>query len=318
MAHHHHHHHHGPDHAHDQGEGRLLLSVALNLLITIAEVIGGLVSGSLALLSDAVHNLSDTASLGISYATRRMGRRRPTARKTFGYKRAEILGAFVNLLTLVLIALFLIKEAVERFLDPQPIDGPVMLVVAVVGLLANLITALLLHRHAHDSINIRSAFLHVIGDGVSSVGVIAGGVLIIYFDFYLIDPLLTLGISLYLLYHSYHLLRQTADILMEGTPADVDLDAIVRDVRRVDHVQEIHHVHVWQLGEQQRAFEAHIVIDEADLERMESVKRAIKDLLTRVYQITHSTLEFESIPCHPETSPDCFSRAHVTPSSAAH
>lgn len=317
MAHHHGHGHthegHGHSHSHhhhapDGGGRRLLFSIGLNLLITVAEVVGGLLSGSLALLSDALHNLSDTASLAISYATRRIGRREANPRKTFGYKRAEILGAFVNLLTLVLIALFLIKEAVERFLDPQPVDGPVMLAVAVVGLLANVATAVLLYRDSRESLNIRSAFLHIVSDGISSVGVVIGGLLIIYFDFYLVDPILTLAISLYLLYHSYHMLREATDILMEGTPADVDLGDIVRDVRRIEHVRGIHHLHVWQLGERQRALEAHIVIDKTDLERMEVVKRAIKHRLADVYHITHSTLEFEFDPCTSSADPDCYRR----------
>lgn len=313
MAHHHHHTHGSHDHHHhdhaDTGDGRLVASIGLNLLITIAEVVGGLVSGSLSLLSDAVHNLSDTGSLAISYAARRIGRRQPTARKTFGYKRAEILGAFANLLTLVLIALFLVKEAVERMLDPQPIDGPVMLAVAAIGLAANVATALLLFRQSKESLNIRSAFLHIVSDGVSSVGVVIGGLLILYFDFYLVDPILTLGISVYLLFHSYHLLRRTADILMESTPADVDLDELARDVRRIEHVRGVHHLHVWELSERQRALEAHIVIDRADVEHMESVKHAVKHRLADAYAITHSTLEFEFVPCLPGTDPNCYRRA---------
>ena len=321
MAHHHHHHGHGHTHSHAHGhthshahgEGRLIWSIGLNLLITVAEVIGGLVSGSLSLLSDAVHNLSDTASLGISYAARRIARREPTARKTFGYKRAEILGAFVNLITLVLIALFLMKEAVDRFLHPQPIDGTVMLAVAVVGLLANVATAVLLFRDANESLNIRSAFLHIVGDGLSSVGVVVGGLLIVYFDFTLIDPILTFAIALYLLFHSYHLLRQSADILMEGTPTDIDLDEIARDIRRIEHVRGIHHLHVWQIGERQRALEAHVVIDKTDLERMEAIKRAVKARLAAAYQITHSTLEFEFDPCSPEREADCYERHTAVP-----
>ena len=317
MTHHHAHHHghshgHAPHHPTPRSDGRLIGSIVLNLVITIAEIVGGLLSGSLALLSDALHNLSDTASLGISYATHRIARRAPTARKTFGYKRAEILGAFVNLITLVLIALFLMKEAVERFLDPQPIDGTVMLVVAVIGLAANVVTALLLLRDARTNLNLRSAFLHIVGDGLSSVGVVGGGLLIVYYDLYLVDPILTLAISLYLIYHSYHLLRTTVDILMEGTPADLELGALAREVREIEHVRDIHHVHVWQIGEQQRALEAHIVIDRTDVGQMETVKRAIKQRLADHFHIHHSTLEFEFDPCRPEDDADCYERtAHA-------
>lgn len=301
-GHHHHHHHHGAA----GGEGRLLLSIGLNLVITIAEVVGGLLSGSLALLSDALHNLSDTTSLAISYAARRIARREPTRSKTFGYRRAEIIGAFINLVTLLLIALYLMKEAVERFLDPQPVDGPVMLVVAVIGLAANLLTALLLFRFSKGNLNIRSAFLHILSDGISSLGVVFGGLLILWYDVTFVDPLLTLLISVYLLFHSYHMLRETIDILMEGTPAGMDLEALIAEVRGLDRVVDVHHLHVWQLDEQHRALEAHVVIDKDDLERMEEIKRAVKTHLAAHHEIAHSTLEFEFVPCQPEPDADCY------------
>jgi cobalt-zinc-cadmium efflux system protein len=310
----HQHSHHAHAHAHGETEGggrRLILSIGLNLVITVAEVIGGLLSGSLALLSDALHNFSDTASLGISYAARRISGREANRRKTFGYKRAEVVGAFVNLVTLVLIALYLIKEAVERFLDPQPIEGRVMLIVALIGLAANVLTALLLYRESKGSLNIRSAFLHIISDAVSSVGVVIGGLLILYYDVYFVDPLLTLLISLYILYHSYHLLRQTIDILMEGTPRGLDLDEIVRDVQGVDGVLDMHHIHVWQLDENHTALEAHVMIDKEDMGRLEEIKRAIKAALADRYDIAHSTLEFEFVPCHGAADPDCFEKAIV-------
>ena len=299
MGHQHHHH-----HVEVRGsERRLAISIVLNLVITVAEVVGGLLSGSLALLSDALHNFSDTASLCISLIARRIGRREATSVKTFGYKRAEIIGAFVNLVTLVLIALYLIKEAVERFFNPQPIDGTIMLVVAVIGLAANVATAVLLFRDARESLNIRSAFLHIITDAVSSVGVILGGVLILYYDVYLVDPILTLLISLYILYHSYEMLRETVDILMEGVPKNIDLDQLVAEVEALDRVRGMHHLHVWQFDEHTVALEAHINIEETDLEHMETVKRAIKHTLGEVFHIHHTTLEFEFAPCH---DPGCY------------
>ncbi len=301
MGHHHHHHHVEADTR--GGERRLVVSIALNLLITVAEVVGGILSGSLALLSDALHNFSDTASLGISLAARRIGRRAATANKTFGYKRAEIIGAFVNLVTLVLIALYLIKEAVERFLNPQSIDGTIMLVVAVIGLLANVLTAMLLFRDARDSLNIRSAFLHIITDAVSSVGVVLGGVLIVQYQIYVVDPILTLLISLYILYHCYAMLRETIDILMESVPKNIDLDRVVAEVETIDRVLEMHHLHVWQFDEHDVALEAHIVIDKADLEHMETVKHGIKQRLGEVFHIHHTTLEFEFVPC---SDPGCY------------
>lgn len=288
------------DHEKASGTGRLIASILLNLVITIAEIVGGILSGSLALLSDAVHNLSDTLSLGVSLAARRIGRREPTRAKTFGYKRAEIIGAFINLITLVFIALYLIKESIDRFIDPQPIQGQLMLVVAVIGLLANAATAVLLYRGSRSSLNIRSAFLHILTDGLSSLGVVIGGLLIIYYDLYVVDPLITLAISLYLLAHSYGMLRQTINILMEGTPRETDLDAIVAGVRRIADVVDMHHVHVWQLDESHLALEAHVVISREDVGRMERIKGDIKRYLAANHDIAHSTLELETTPCDEE------------------
>lgn len=310
MAHSHSHHHaHGIPET-DGSERKLIYSVLLNLIITLAEIVGGILSGSLALLSDAVHNFGDTASLGISLGARRIARREPTAQKTFGYRRAEIIGAFVNLIALVFIGLFLVKEAIERLLDPQPVDGPIMLIVAVIGLLANLITALLLYRYREGSLNIRSAFLHIVTDAVSSVGVVAGGVLILLYDVVWVDPVLTLGISVYILYHCFAMLRQTIDILMEGTPEEVDLDAIVEAVQALPAVRDLHHLHVWHLDETHYALEAHVAIDKADLDEMERIKRSIKQTLRDEFHITHSTLEFEFDPCPDEASTGCGQESH--------
>lgn len=299
MAHDHSHgHHHG--HAHGTAEGgekRLLFSIVLNLLITAAEVVGGLLSGSLALLSDALHNASDTISLGVSYAARRISRRAANTQKTFGYRRAEVVGAFINLITLVLVALYLIVEAVERFLDPQPVNGSVMFVVALIGLSANAVTAVLLFRDSKSSLNMRSAFVHILSDAFSSVGVVIGSLLILWYDVYLADPIITLAISVYILFHAYGMLRQTINILMEGAPHGLDLDDVVEAMQATERVLDVHHLHVWQLGEATRALEAHVVIDEDNLGQMEAIKRDLKELLHEQFHIEHSTLEFELIPC---------------------
>ncbi len=300
---------HAHQHPEPRSEGRLIASILLNLLITVAEVVGGILSGSLALLSDALHNFSDTASLGISLVARRMSKRRPDRRKTFGYRRAEIVGAFVNLVTLVLIALYLIKEAVERFLDPQPIDASIMLIVAVIGLLANIATAALLYRDARGSLNIRSAFLHVVADALSSVGVVGAGLLILLYDLTFVDPLVTLAVAGYMLYYSYHMLQQTVDILMESTPPGLVLADVVGEVQAQSGVLDMHHVHVWRLDESHTALEAHIVIDEEEMYRMEVIKNAVKDALESRFSISHSTLEFEFVPCADEVHDDCFQEA---------
>lgn len=302
-----HHHHHG---FHDHGAGtstitRLWISIFLNLAITVAEFIGGILSGSLSLLSDALHNLNDTASLGISLVSRKIAGKAADPDKTFGYKRAEIIGAFINLVTLVIIALFLIKEGIERFYNPRPIDGMTMFVVAIIGLLGNFITAVLLYRDSKENINIKSAYIHILSDGLSSVGVIIAGWLILQYRLYIVDTILTLIISGYILWQSYFMLRHTIDILMEGTPADIDLDEVSKVMYSVSRVRDIHHMHVWRLDEQNILLESHVVIDEEDAGKMEEIKSKIKQLLGTEFNIHHSTLEFEFEPCEERLESPC-------------
>ncbi|MFW5955679.1 MAG: cation diffusion facilitator family transporter, partial [Rhodothermales bacterium] len=189
----------------------------------------------------------------------------------------------------------------------------VMLWVAVFGLIANLVSAAILFRDARHSINIRSAFLHILSDGISSVGVVVGGLLIVAYGAYWVDPLLTLAISVYLLIHSYQMLRQTVDILMESTPSDVDIPELIGDISNIDGVVGMHHVHVWQLNENQRALEAHVAIEKEDLSRMEAIKRTIKSRLVERYEIGHSTLEFECRHCDTPAGEGCYEPAGVSP-----
>lgn len=301
-SHDHAHHHHAAD---DQTEGRLWISIILNFIITAAEFVGGLISGSLALLSDALHNLNDTASLVISLVARKISKKEANRDKTFGYKRAEIIGAFINLVTLVIIALFLIKEGVERFYDPQPIDGMVMFIVAVIGLLGNIITAVLLYRSADENLNLRSAYIHILSDAFSSVGVIVAGFLIIQYQIYIIDTILTLLIAGYILWHSYHMLRKTINILMESTPADIEIPEIHRSMTEIPGVLDVHHLHVWRLDEQNILLESHVVIDEDDMNQMEAIKSTLKELLATDFNIHHSTLEFEFEPCEEHAHSPC-------------
>lgn len=291
---HNHHHHHNVD---DSSIWKLWVSIFLNLAITIAEVIGGLLSNSLALLSDAVHNLNDTVSLGITLVARKISKKGASSSKTFGYKRAEIIGAFINLITLVIVALFLIKEGIERFFDPQTIDGYTMFWVAIVGLIGNFVTAALLWRDSKNNLNMRSAFIHILSDGLSSVGVIIGGWLILNYQWYIVDTILTMIIGAYILWHSYYMLRETINILMESKPENINISELTESMKSVDKVCGVHHVHVWRLDENSTLLESHIVIEREDLKEMESIKSAIKNMLHDKYDIDHSTLEFEFEPC---------------------
>lgn len=296
MAHDHKHHHHHPN-IDDTSIWKLWVSIFLNLAITLAEFVGGILSNSLALLSDAVHNLNDTLSLIISLVARKISKKGVNQNKTFGYKRAEIIGAFINLITLVIVALFLIKEGMERFFDPQPIDGFTMFWVAIVGLFGNFITAALLFKESKENLNMRSAYIHILSDGLSSVGVIIGGWLIYMYEWFVVDTILTIGIGAYILYHSYHMLRETIDILMQSKPTGLDLSELQTAMQTIDKVCGVHHLHVWQMDETQVMLECHVVVKEEDILQMEEVKSRLKKILHNDFNIYHSTLEFEFEPC---------------------
>ncbi|HET8865137.1 MAG TPA: cation diffusion facilitator family transporter [Gracilimonas sp.] len=291
-----HNHHHHPD-VDDSSIWKLWVSIFLNLAITLAQVIGGIIANSLALLSDAVHNFNDSMSLVTTLVTKKIAKKGASSSKTFGYKRAEIIGAFVNLITLVIVALFLIKEGVERFLEPQPIDGLTMFWVAIIGLAANLITAALLWKSSDEDLNMRSAFIHILSDALSSVGVIIGGWLIIKYQWYIVDTILTIVIGFYILWHCYNMLREAINILMESKPENININELVRSMNGVDKVCDVHHLHVWRLDENNTLLESHIVIEKEDLDEMESIKSSIKKLLHDEFEIYHSTLEFEFEPC---------------------
>ncbi|MFH5831494.1 cation diffusion facilitator family transporter [Halalkalibaculum sp. DA3122] len=305
MAHSHDHSHGHHHHGEDTTEGRLWISIFLNLVITIAEFVGGILSNSLALLSDALHNLNDTASLGISLVARKVSQKDANRDKTFGYKRAEIIGAFINLITLVIIALYLVKEGVERFYNPQPIDGLTMFIVAIIGLIGNLVTAALLFSKSKENINIRSAYIHILSDAFSSVGVIIAGWLILEYQLYIIDTLLTLLIAGYILWQSYYMLKKTINILMESTPREIDIEKVTEAMKSTADVLDIHHLHVWRLDESNILLESHVVIDEDKLDQMERIKSNLKELLKSKYNIRHSTLEFEFEPCEDHAEIPC-------------
>lgn len=289
----------------DQSQSRLIISIILNLIITLAEVIGGLVSHSLALLSDALHNLNDTVSLAISLVARKISRKEANVDKTFGYKRAEVIGAFINLILLILISLYLVKEGIERFFNPQVIAGTVMFAIALIGLLGNFITAFLLYKGSKENLNLKSAYIHILSDGLSSVGVIIAGILIIQFQWYFVDAVLTLVIAGYILIQSFGMLKQTVNILMEATPAQLDVNEIAESISSLEGVENIHHVHIWHLDESNYLLEAHVLIKQCDLDAIEKIKKKIKQKLEGRFQIRHSTLEFEFEECADEQNNSC-------------
>jgi cobalt-zinc-cadmium efflux system protein len=281
-------------HHHPVNEKNLLVATLLNLLITIVEFAGGILSGSLALLSDALHNLSDTFATFIAYLATLIGRRGANQRRTFGYKRMEILAALLNAVILIVMSFFLIKEAYVRWNDPRPINSMIMMVVAMIGLLANVYAVILLKRDASKSLNVRAAYVHLIGDSLSSVVVIIGGILIQIFDIPWIDPLITFLISLYIIREAFVILKESANILMQSAPDSLDLESVKRKVEQVAKVQNIHHLHAWMLTDQEIHLEAHVELEE-DLKLSEVKKKQleIEQLLQNDFRILHVTLQFE-------------------------
>lgn len=287
-----HHHHEHPAHNRAAIHGRKLLTVTLlNFLITVAEIAGGLFSNSLSLLSDAVHNLGDTLALFFAYIANRLGNKKADRKRTFGYKRVEILTAFLNALVLIVICLFLLIEAYRRLRDPEPIKGALMLVVAIAGLAANWISVLILQKDKNRNINIKAAYLHLLGDTLSSVAVIAGGVAIWLRGVLWLDPLITVLVGIYIIYHTWGVFRQAIDILMQSTPRNIDIDRLVSEIENVPHVKDIHHLHIWQLNDEQVHFEAHInAAENMDMLRATEMRRQIEARLKH-HGINHSTLQ---------------------------
>lgn len=295
-------HDHEYDHGHSHGNAaamspaRFKFVTLLNLVITIAEFVGGIISGSLALLSDAVHNLSDTASILISYFAYKISGRDHDLKHTYGYQRAEILAALINAVTLAVICVFLLFEAIKRFYHPSPIKGYVMLVVAAIGLLANLMSVLLMHSGSKENINIRSSYLHMLGDTFSSVGVIIGGIAIVLWKVYWIDPLITILVALYIAKESFEIIKRSVHIIMQGAP-DISLPEIQKDLMALGGIENIHHTHLWMINDRSIIFEAHIEVQDRMLSELATLLDKINQFLSTKHYIEHVTIQFECNRC---------------------
>ncbi|MBC2838193.1 cation diffusion facilitator family transporter [Robiginitalea sp. SC105] len=290
---HHHHHHHAPT-----GGRNLLISIILNLIITIAQAIGGFISGSLSLLSDALHNLSDVLSLVVSYIANRLTRKEASLNKTFGYRRAEIIAAFVNSATLIVVAAFLIKEAVERFLEPQPIVTGIVIWLSILGILANGLSVLLMRADSKQNMNMRSAYLHLLTDMMASVAVLIGGILMYYFELYWIDPALTILIACYLIYMGYDLLKSSTRVLMLFSPNHIRVQEIVSSICELEPVKNVHHVHLWQLNEESVHLEAHIDFQkDINLSEFEAILGEIEEKVYHEFGISHISIQPEFGKC---------------------
>ncbi len=293
------HHHHSHNHHHSHGDGKISWAVGINMVLTVAQLIGGIFAGSLALIADAIHNFSDAGALFLALIARKIARRAPDDKRTYGYKKVETLAAFTNFLLLILIALWLAVEAVMRFFDPQPVIGQAMFILAGIALVIDIGTALLIRKEAKTNQNMRAAYLHNIADAVSSVGVMVAGLAIVEFGWTWVDPLITLAISAYIVLHAMHDFPDIINILIDGKSADLSVKDISEKIMDIEGVKNIHHIHLRQLGEGSHAMEAHILLQENAI--IDPIKSSIKKCL-KTLDINHSTLEFETSPC---LSPRC-------------
>ncbi|WMI66678.1 cation diffusion facilitator family transporter [Aestuariibaculum sp. YM273] len=290
-----HQHSHNHAHAHNDLKGRnLLISIILNIVITASQIIGGLVSGSLALLSDALHNFSDVLSLIVSYVANKLSKKQASIHRTFGYKRAEILAAFINASTLIIVAILLIIEAIKRFQHPEEIKTGLVIWLSLIAIIANGASVLLLKKDSESNMNMRSAYLHLLTDMLASVAVLIGGLLMKYYQIFWVDSALTLAIAIYLIYMGYDLLKSSTKVLMLFTPDHVPIQKIVDEISAFDAIKNVHHVHVWQLNEDEVHLEAHIDFQEdITLSQFDEVLHNIEDLVLIRYHINHVNIQPE-------------------------
>ncbi|MHA6324954.1 cation diffusion facilitator family transporter [Roseivivax sp. CAU 1753] len=289
--HHHHGHHHHVDPA--AGDGRLALAIGVNMILTVAQIVGGILSGSLAMIADAIHNFSDAIALVIAWAARKIARRPADAAMTFGYGRAEIIAALINYTTLIVIGLYLLFEAAMRFAQPEPVAGWLVVIIAGVALAVDLATAALTWAMSKDSVNIRAAFLHNLADAMGSVGVIFAGTLILLYGWTWVDPAVTVLIAGYILWMSFSEIRGVIRVLMLAAPPDMASGAVLEAARAVPGVAGVHHAHLWQMDEARVALQAHVVVAEGEWHRADAVKSAVKHHLAERFGIGHTTLEME-------------------------
>lgn len=292
---HDHTHHGGHNHSHvltadGKGDLRVAMAVGVNILLTFVQIVAGLLSGSLALIADAVHNLSDALSLVIAFVARRIARRPADETMTFGYGRAEVVAALINYVTLIVIAIWLAVEGVARLFNPIEVEGWTVVIVAGVALVIDLVTAALILRMSQDSMNMRAAFLHNLADALGSVSVIVGGTLILLYDWRLVDPIVTLIISAYILWHSWHGIGPVIGVLMLSSPKSPGLGDVAAAMRKLDGVRDVHALHIWRVQEHRVALQAHIVADCAP----DSLRADLKTLLRDQFEITHVSLEIET------------------------
>lgn len=296
---------HGHEHGHNHdvrfpgngGKRDLLIAVSITALMMAAEAIGGILSNSLALLSDAGHMFTDNLALLLSFFAMKFAAMPATDRKTFGFYRLEILAAFVNGVVLVIIAFYIMYEAYLRILHPQPVAGTLMLVVAAIGLVANIVGAVVLNKHSNTSLNLRGAYLHILGDALSSVGVVFGGLIIIYSGWYMIDPVLSILISLVIIYGAWALVKESVSILLESVPSHVNIESVAAEIEKLEGVREAYHIHIWTITSGVYAMSAHVIIDDQLVSRNRDLLDRIRGIVSEKFKVQHITIQIECEKC---------------------
>lgn len=277
----------------DTNSRRLYWAVFINVLLTVVQIVAGILSGSLSLIADALHNFSDAGALVVAAVARRISKLPGNETMTYGYRRAEIIGALINSTTLVLIGLYLVYECVMRYQNQEPIDGWTVVIVGSVALLIDTLTALLTYSGSKESLNIKAAFIHNVSDALASVVVIVSGILIIIYNVFIVDLIATVLISVYVLYQAYYILKKCILILMQSKPDEINIVKIKADIVGIDGVVSADHIHVWQMDEKKFFFEGHIFIRGERLIDFQEIKGKIRGLLNSRYSIDHVTLEID-------------------------
>jgi cobalt-zinc-cadmium efflux system protein len=297
---------------------RLSLSLFLTLAFVIIEAGAGIFANSLALLTDAAHNLTDVIALGLTWFAVRITSQPANAQKTYGYHRAGILVALLNSTTLVLISLGIFYEAYLRFMDPPDVQSGVLIGVGLIAVVINLVTALLVHRGSEHDLNLRSAFVHLMGDVLSTVGAVIAGVIIYFTNANWLDPFVSVLIGFLILYNAWGILKDAIDILLEATPRDVDVQAMVKDIAQVEGVLGVHDIHVWSLTQNLRTMSAHILTDDLHISAGVGIQHEINEMLNHRYNIAHATLQLECVECAPDSLYcDLNGHIHVNEASVA-
>lgn len=281
-------------HKHEVKGNNLILSIFLNLLITIAQVIGGIISGSLALISDALHNFSDVLSLVFSLVAHKLSRRKASLNNTFGYKRAELIAAFINAITLIIVAFFLIYEASSRLFHPEPIKSGLVIWLALLGIVVNGGSVLLLKKDSEHNLNMKSAYLHLLTDMMASVAVLVGGLLMKFYGWFWVDSVMTLLIASYLIYVSYDLIKSATKMLMLFTPDYINIKELVREVHKIKGVNKLHHIHIWHLNDEELHLEAHLDCSEdIKMSEFNILLEKIETVLYNEFKINHINIQPE-------------------------